>query len=66
MPKLRQWIESIFDSLKDQLSLEQHGGRSRAGVFVRVAQRLLALAACVWWNWETGQPDKRCLVTYDH
>jgi hypothetical protein len=66
VPKLRQWIESIFDSLKAQLSLEQHGGRSRAGVFVRVAQRLLALAACVWWNWETGQPDKRCLVAYDH
>jgi hypothetical protein len=66
VPRLRQWIESIFDTLKDQLSLEQHGGRTRAGVFVRVAQRLLALAACVWWNWETSQSDKRCLVAYDH
>jgi hypothetical protein len=66
VPRLRQWIESIFDTLKDQLSLEQHGGRTHTGVFVRVAQRLLALAACVWWNWETGQPDKRSLIAYDH
>jgi hypothetical protein len=66
VPRLRQWIESIFDTVKDQLSLEQHGGRTQAGVFVRVAQRLLALAACVWWNWQTNQPVKRCLVAYDH
>jgi hypothetical protein len=66
VPRLRQWIESIFDTVKDQLSLEQHGGRTQAGVVVRVAQRLLALAACVWWNWQTNQPVKRCLVAYDH
>jgi hypothetical protein len=30
-----------------------------------VAQRL-ALAAAIWWNWETGAPDKRSLVAYDH
>jgi Transposase DDE domain len=62
----RQWIESLFDTLKGQLSLEQHGGRTPAGVYVRVAQRLLALAAGIWWNWELGQPDKRSLVAYDH
>jgi Transposase DDE domain len=66
VPRLRQWIESIFDTLKGQLSLEHHGGRTRAGVLVRVAQRLLALAACIWWNWQTGQPDKRSLIAYDH
>ena len=38
----RQWIESTFDTLKDQLGLERHGGRTLAGVYVRVAQRLLA------------------------
>jgi hypothetical protein len=62
----RQWIESTFDTLKDQLGLERHRGRTLAGVWVRVAQRLLALAAAIWWNWETGAPDKRSLVAYDH
>jgi hypothetical protein len=62
----RQWIESMFQSLKGQLGLERHGGRTLAGVWVRVAQRLLALAAGIWWNWEIGAPDKRSLVAYDH
>ncbi len=64
--RFRQWIESTFDTLKDQLGLERHGGRTLAGVWVRVAQRLLALAAAIWWNWEIGIPDKRSLVAYDH
>jgi hypothetical protein len=62
----RQWIESTFDTLKDQLGLERHQGRTPAGVQVRMAQRLLALAAAIWWNWETDQPDKRSLIAYDH
>jgi Transposase DDE domain len=62
----RQWIESTFDTLKDQLGLERHRGRTLAGVYVRVAQRLLALAAAIWWNWQIGAPDKRSLVAYDH
>ena len=63
---LRQWIESVNDTLKGQLSLEEHGGRTPAGVYVRVAQRLLAMAAGIWWNWQTGVPNKRSLVAYDH
>ncbi len=63
---LRQWVESVFDTLKGQLSLEGHGGRTAGGVFARVAQRLLALAAAVWWNWEAGEPVKRSLVACDH
>lgn len=62
----RQWIESTFDTLKDQLGLERHRGRTLAGVYVRVAQRLLALAAAIWWNWQIGAPDKRSLLAYDH
>ena len=62
----RQWIESTFDTLKDQLGLERHRGRTLAGVYVRVAQRLLALAATIWWNWQIGAPDKRSLLAYDH
>jgi hypothetical protein len=64
--RLRQWIESTFDTLKDQLGLERHGGRTLGGVVVRVGQRLLALAAAIWWNWEISAPDKRSLVAYDH
>ena len=63
---VRQRIESIFDTLKGQLSLEQHGGRTPAGVWIRVAQRLLALAAAIWHNWQTNAPDKRSLIAYDH
>ena len=36
------------------------------GAFARVAQRLVALAAAVWCNWELGAPVERSLVAYDH
>jgi hypothetical protein len=28
---VRQWIESVNDTLKGQLDLERHGGRTRPG-----------------------------------
>lgn len=56
---IRQWIESVFDTLKGQLTLEHHGGRTLEGVKARVAARLLALAAGIWHNWLTGAPRKR-------
>jgi hypothetical protein len=63
---MRQWIEAIFGTLKGQLDLERHGGRTPAGVYARVAQRLLAMAACIWHNWQTGAPELRSLIAYDH
>jgi hypothetical protein len=63
---MRQWIESVNDTLKGQLDLERHGGRTPAGIFTRIAQRLLALAACIWHNWRIGASDKRSLIAYDH
>jgi hypothetical protein len=63
---VRQWVEAIFDTLKDQLGLERHGAHTVQGVWIRVAQRLLALAAAVWWNWQLGAPVKRSLLAYDH
>ena len=63
---LRQVIESINDTFKGQLDLEQHGGHTPAGVWVRVAQRVLALTAAIWHNDRTGQPIKRSLLAYDH
>jgi hypothetical protein len=63
---MRQWVESVFDTLKGQLTLEQHGGRTLPGVYSRVAARLLALAAAIWHNWHTDAPTKRSLIAYDH
>jgi hypothetical protein len=31
-----------------------------------VVQRLLALNAVIWFNWQTGAPVKRSLIAYDH
>ena len=62
---IRQWIESTFDTLKDQLSLERHGGRTLAGLVSRIARRLLALTAVLLHNWHTGNPGRR-LTAYDH
>jgi hypothetical protein len=63
---IRQLIESVNDTLKGQLDLELHGGRTLPGVTARVAQRLLALTAAIWHNRSTGQPVTRSLIAYDH
>ena len=63
---LRQTIESINQTFKSQLDLERHGGRTPAGVIVRVLQRILALTTAIWHNDHTGQPVTRSLIAYDH
>ena len=63
---LRQLIESVNDTLKGQLDLERHGGRTPAGVTARVLQRLIALVAAIWHNNHTASPRLRSLVAYDH
>jgi hypothetical protein len=63
---LRQRIESVNQTLKGQLDLERHGGRTIEGVTVRVLQRLLALTAAIWHNHHAGQPVLRSLLAYDH
>ena len=63
---LRQIIESINDTFKGQLDLEQHGGRTITGVCARVAQRVLALIAAIWHNDLLGLPTRRSLTAYDH
>jgi len=62
---VRQWIESVFDSLKGQLSLERHGARTMPGLVARIAIRLLALAAALRHNQLAGTWD-RSLIAYDH
>ena len=63
---MRQWIESVYHTLKDQLALERHGGRTPQGVFTRIAQRMLALAAAIWHNWTLTTTGLRSLIAYDH
>lgn len=62
---IRQTVESIIDTFKGQLSLEQHGAHTMPGLITRIAQRLLALAASLWHNWNCGQPGRH-LTAYDH
>jgi hypothetical protein len=63
---IRQWIESVNDTLKGQLDLERHGGRTTEGLYARITQRLLAMAACIWHNWADSTPVTRSLIAYDH
>ena len=63
---IRQWIESVNHTLKGQLGLERHGGRTLPGLGTRIAQRLLALAAGIWHNWIAGITARRSLTAYDH
>ena len=62
---VRQRVESIIDTIKGQLSLEHHGAHTMPGLITRIAQRLLALAAGLWHNWNTGDPGRH-LTAYDH
>jgi len=55
---LRNYRESVNDTLKGQLGLERHGGRTTDGVCTRTAQRLPAMAVCIWHNRATGEPVK--------
>jgi hypothetical protein len=63
---VRQLIESVNDTLKGQLDLELHGGRTIDGVTARIAQRILAMTAAIWHNRATSQPTTRSLTAYDH
>jgi hypothetical protein len=67
LKSVRQLIESVNDTLKGQLDLE-HGGRTFDGVAVRVAQRILAMAAAIWHNHKSSQTVTRSLIatTTDH
>ncbi|MEU7158843.1 IS982 family transposase, partial [Streptomyces chrestomyceticus] len=63
---VRQLIESVNDTLKGQLGLEQHGGRTIEGVGVRVAQRILAMTCAIWHNRTISAATTRSLTAYDH
>lgn len=60
---IRQRIESIVNSLKDQLHLERHGGRTPEGLLARITARILALCAAINLNQRLGLPSRQ-LATY--
>ena len=60
---IRQRIESIVNTLKDQLLLERHGGRTPAGLLARVTARILALCAAINLNQQLGL-NNRELAAY--
>jgi hypothetical protein len=44
-------LQCVTD-FKNQLGLERDGGRVPAGLWARIVQRLLALNAAIWFNWQ--------------
>lgn len=63
---LRQIIESVNDTLKGQLDLERHGGRTIAGVCARITARILAMTTAIWHNDHIAAAIHRSLIAYDH
>ena len=63
---LRQVIESVNATLKTQLDIERHRGKTIGGVCARIAQRILALTAAIWHNDNLGLSVRRSLTAYDH
>jgi hypothetical protein len=63
--KVRQNIESCYQTFKDQLNLEQHHAKSLAGLTARVLGRICALASALWMNSLFDQPGRH-LTAYDH
>jgi len=64
--RARSATPTIDPAPAHQLGLERHGGRIPAGLWARIVQRLLALNAVIWFNWQIGAPVKRSLIAYDH
>jgi hypothetical protein len=62
---IRQRIESIIQTLKDQLLLERHGGRTPAGLLARVTARVLALCACINLNQRLGLSSRELTAYAD-
>ncbi|MUL43570.1 transposase [Streptomonospora sp. PA3] len=63
---LRQRIEAVIWTLKNQLGLERHAARTAEGLWARTCQRICALNAAIWHNWLIDAPVKRSLIAYDH
>jgi Transposase DDE domain len=58
LSSIRQRIESIFWTLKDQLGLERHRARTLHGLRARIVSKLLAYSAALWLNHSLGRPTR--------
>ena len=63
--RIRQRIESIVQTLKDQLCLEHHLAKTPGGLICRVVARIVALTAAIHLNWQLGR-QPRALTAYGH
>ena len=63
---IRQWIESVNDTLKGQLDLERHGGRTPRASTPASPSGCSPWPPRIWHNWTTGTTSKRSLIAYDH
>src|ERR687884_664516 len=63
LSSIRQRIESVFQTCKDILTLERHAARTLPNLRARIAQRILALASCLYVNHWLGRPS-RSLVAF--
>ena len=63
---LRQRVEAIIWTLKNQLGLERHGGRVPPGCGPGSSSGSSPSTPCIWHNWMIGAPVKRSLIAYDH
>jgi hypothetical protein len=62
---MRQWVESIIDSLKGQLGLNAMAGAPSTACSPASPQRLAALGAAIWFNWQLHTPGRH-ITSYDH
>jgi hypothetical protein len=62
---VRQWVGSVIEAIRVQLSLERHDAHTLPYLLTRIARRLLALAAFLFHNWDIGDPGRR-LIANDH
>jgi hypothetical protein len=61
---IRQCVESIFQTMKHMLGLEDHGARELHTLRVRLAAKFLALSAAIALNHRLGRPPRNLTAYY--
>jgi hypothetical protein len=61
---IRQCVESIFQTMKNMLGLEDHGARELHTLRARLASKFLALTAAIALNHHLGRPPRNLTAYY--
>jgi hypothetical protein len=61
---IRQCVESIFQTCKNMLGLENHGARELHTLRARIAAKFLALSAAIALNHRLGRPPRNLTAYY--